>query len=106
MELDNTKHVDNRVDLAYNEFMTRLFGSVPTVPQDEQVDRDKYTEEMVAVQERYGLHQGDPDFLEWMLTLVGRSPVLTSEGKIVYDTGTDAAGEAMGETSPSQTERH
>lgn len=106
VEIEDRKKIDNRINTAYNEFMMRLFGRVPKVSQDEQVDRDKYTQEMLFIQNKYGLEQGDPDFLEWMLTLVGRSPALTSEGKIVYDTGRPAGIiPAMGEAPFGEAER-
>lgn len=107
MEIIDRKHMDNRLDAAYNEFMEELFGTVPTQPAQEFVDREKYREVMIKVQKRYGLEQGDPDFLEWVLTLVGRSPQLVDAGE-----GDDAdarsteepAEHAMGEAPPSQAE--
>jgi hypothetical protein len=109
MHIENRKVLDDRVTKAYNEFMVRLFGTIPSHPNELFVDKEVYTKEMHTVQERYGLTQGTPDFLEWVLTLVGRSPVLTSEGEIVYDTGAKghpAASEepAVGEAPSSQTE--
>jgi hypothetical protein len=90
-------NVDDRIGRAYSELMTKLFGSVPINPHVCSVERDVYETAMKEVQEQYGLTQGDPDFLEWVLTAVGRSPVLTDKGEIVYGierTTTDAVGEA------------
>jgi hypothetical protein len=73
----------DRITEAFNDFMQRLFGEVPADPRRLSVDRTRYTETMLEVQKEYGLQQGDPDFLEWVLTLVGRSPVIT-EGREDY----------------------
>lgn len=80
----------DRLTEAHNEMMMELFGEVPKEPGTLQVDRDKYKESLHRVQNKYGLRQGDPDFLEWVLTALGRSPMLTSEGEIVYGERDDA----------------
>lgn len=103
VNLENRKRLDGRITKAYNEFMTRLFGEVPQDPGTLTVEKEHYTTEMMRVQKRYGLEHGDPDFLEWMLTLVGRSPMLTVKGEIVYDGHHEAAGTAMGEAISSET---
>jgi hypothetical protein len=89
-------NVDDRIGRAYIELMTKLFGSVPANPHERSVERDTYDTAMKDVQEQYGLEQGDPDFLEWVLTVVGRSPVLTQRGEIVYGTG-DETNTTVGE---------
>lgn len=72
----------DRLTKAYNDLMTRLFGEVPDEPRLQSVDREVYAAAMRDVQDEYGLELGDPDFLEWLLILVGRSPALTtSEGE-------------------------
>lgn len=92
---------------AYNDFMTRLFGHVPKEPGKLEVPRERYTEIMHEVQKEYGLTQGHPDFLEFMLTMVGRSPkIIEGAGEDGTDaTNTDTSTKAVGETSHGATER-
>ncbi|RAV17801.1 hypothetical protein [Paenibacillus contaminans] len=63
-----------RISLAYREFLVLLFGSVARQPSDLWVSRDAYVEAMHAIEEKYRLEAGDEQFLEWRLTLLGRSP--------------------------------
>jgi len=65
-----------RINLAYKEFLVLLFGSVPRQPSDLWVSREAYVEAMNVIEEKYRLEIGDVDFLEWRLTLLGRSPML------------------------------
>lgn len=65
---------EDRVTIAYNTFMTRLFGEVPTDVSARTVERSVYDKHMKDVQTEFGIEQGDPDFMYWVLTLVGRSP--------------------------------
>jgi hypothetical protein len=62
------------VTQAYNDFMTRMFGVVPTNPEEYEISEADYITHMKAIQEIYGLYQGHKDFLEFMLTILGRSP--------------------------------
>jgi hypothetical protein len=75
--------MDDLVTKAYNDFMTRLFGEVPKEPREHEVTREQYTQTMQDVQKFYGITQGHPGFLEFMLTMVGRSP------KIIEGAGND-----------------
>lgn len=70
--LDNS--TGDRISLAYREFLVLLFGYVPQLPSDLWVSRDSYVQAMNAIEEKYKLEVGDVDFLEWRLTLLGRSP--------------------------------
>jgi hypothetical protein len=99
---------EDRIKKAHDELMLKLYGTTIEDPRMGSVYRDDYTKAMLEVQEKYGLEQGDPDFLEWMLTLVGRSPMLIdrpSEGGNADATSfTSPAREAVGEAPPSETE--
>jgi hypothetical protein len=64
----------SRVTVAFEVFMMELFGEIPSQLELCEIDRETYTKEMKKVQERFDLVPGDPDFLEWVLTLTGRSP--------------------------------
>ena len=98
--------MDGTVDRAYNEFMTRLFGYVPENPRTLTVDRETYTKVMQEIQEKYGLEQGHPDFLEWTLTLVGRSPRLTKEkGAGTNDSTSTEDIKTVGEASLGEADR-
>lgn len=43
------------------------------------VKRLDYTKAMEKVQKKYGLRQGHPQFLEWVFTCVGRSPMIIED---------------------------
>lgn len=77
--------MEDVVTKAYNDFMTRAFGMEVDLihPGDYSIHEDEYKEHMAAIQEIYGLSQGHPQYLEFMLTMVGRSP------KIIKGAGTD-----------------
>lgn len=72
-----TPYESDIVTEAFNDFMMELFGELPKDVSEKTIDRDRYTEAMKAIQEKYGLTQGHPQYLEFMLTLVGRSPQFT-----------------------------
>ncbi|MDQ0086736.1 hypothetical protein J2T12_000130 [Paenibacillus anaericanus] len=65
-----------RISLAYREFLVLLFGAVPQQPSDLWVSREAYIEAMNTIEDKYGLDIGDSNFLEWRLTLLGRSPMI------------------------------
>ena len=65
----------NTVQL-HEELIYRLFGSNP---ESLQVSRSRYTEELKKIQDENGLKQGHPDFLEWVFTCVGRSPIIIDD---------------------------
>ncbi|WP_091164022.1 hypothetical protein [Paenibacillus sp. 1_12] len=71
----------DRISLAYREFLVLLFGSVPRQPSDLWVSRDAYVKAMKAIEEKYGLEIDDENFLEWRLTLLGRSPMIKGDEK-------------------------
>lgn len=91
---------EDRVTRAYNAFMMRLFGHVPLTPGIHSTDRETYTKTMQEIQEEYGLKQGEPDFLEWILTMLGRSPQIYENEGAGKD-GTEGT-ETVGEATPSQ----
>jgi len=68
-----------RISLAYKEFLVLLFGLVPRQPSDLWVSREAYINAMNVIEEKYRLEVGDVDFLEWRLTLLGRSPMLIDD---------------------------
>jgi hypothetical protein len=74
------EHVD--INKAHDELIEKLFcvpantiGSVVGL----KISRSFYTKCMEAVQDKYGLKQGHPQFLEWVLTCVGRSPIIIED---------------------------
>lgn len=68
-----------RLSLAYKEFLELLFGTVPRQPSDYWVSREAYVQAMKVIEEKYNLEAGDEDFLEWRLTILGRSPRLIDD---------------------------
>lgn len=86
--------VEDLTTRAYNDFITRLIGHVPSNPQDWEVPREYYTRTMAAVQQEYGLTQGHPEFLHFMLTMVGRSPkIIEGAGNNATEDNSRGAGE-------------
>lgn len=71
------------INQAHEELMIELFGSVPEENALNIVTRSEYTRAMQKIQDKYGLKQGHPDFLGWVFTCVGHSPL------IVENTGED-----------------
>jgi len=73
-----------QVDLnaAHEELLSELFEE----RRAGKVTRSSYTKAMHKVQDKYGLKQGHPQFLEWVFTCVGHSPI------IVEDEGAEANG--------------
>jgi hypothetical protein len=69
------------INVVYEEFLRELFGSVPEDVSSQEVKRSEYTKAMKAVQERHGLKQGHPDFVGWVFTLVGRSPMIIEDNE-------------------------
>jgi hypothetical protein len=66
----------DRISVAYREFLELLFGAVPRQPSDLWVSRDSYVQAMKVIEDKYKLETGEENFLEWRLTLFGRSPML------------------------------
>lgn len=66
---------------AHEELMYRLFGSDITEvdPTTLSVSRKKYDKKLKEVQKEYGLKQGHPQFMEWVFTCVGRSPIIVED---------------------------
>lgn len=86
------EHVD--ISKAHGELMEELFGSGVKIDRihDEMtitvedggyilpyVTRSKYTEAMHKIQDKHGLKQGHPQFLEWVFTCVGHSPIIVED---------------------------
>lgn len=70
---------NERIQKAYDEFMIELFGEVPKDVSLMTVSRSGYTKAMQDVQTKYSIKQGDPDFIEWLFTLIGRSPMIIED---------------------------
>lgn len=62
------------VTTAYNELIKDLFGDSTVDVSTRMVTRKDYKTSMLKIQEKHGLEEGHPKFLEWTLTLAGRSP--------------------------------
>lgn len=73
--------MSDTINKAFEEFMIELFGSVPEDIASQKVNRSEYMEKMKKVQEKYGLKQGHPDFVGWLFTLIGRSPIIIEDDK-------------------------
>lgn len=77
---------------VHDELLHEIFGKiegdidVSTVC----VRRGVYTKAMKKVQDKYGLRQGHPDFLEWVFTCVGRSPIIIEDKEGAEDNGTES----------------
>ena len=75
-----------QVDISgvYEEFMVELFNLPKTdweanFPANREVTRSRYTKIMKQIQKDYGLKQGHPQFIEWIFTCVGRSPIIIED---------------------------
>lgn len=83
MELRPAKDFDGRVSKAFKELNDRLIGRTVTHIVNgehlEGVKRSDYKEVLTAVEGKYKIEQGDPDYLEWFLTLIGRSPKIIED---------------------------
>lgn len=73
------EHVD--ITQAHNELMEELFG----ISRDKRFDpykpikRSVYTKAMKKVQDKHGLKQGHPDFMGWIFTCIGNSPIIIED---------------------------
>lgn len=77
-----------QVDIGgvYEEFMVELFDLPKSeweanFPANREVARSRYTEVMKKVQDEHGLKQGHPQFMEWIFTCVGRSPIIVDDNE-------------------------
>lgn len=76
--------VESMVTRAYNEFMTKLFGSVPDNPREIAVERSRYESTLQAIVAKYGFEEGYPVSLEWAFVLMGRGPrIIEKDGTLV-----------------------
>jgi hypothetical protein len=90
------------INQAHEELLTELFGTTDITTFDiieskmkvKSVHRSAYTKAMEKVQKKYGLRQGHPDFLAWVFTCVGRSPMIIEDGE-------DRRVEGAGENEPN-----
>lgn len=63
-----------RVVRAHDELLRRLFGFVPEKPGDYVVRREDYARVMESVEQDFGLEEGDPDLVLFVLEQLSRSP--------------------------------
>lgn len=63
-----------RVAIAQEELLRRLFGFVPDQPENYVVTREDYTKAMKSVQKDFDLVEGDPDLVLFILEQLSRSP--------------------------------
>lgn len=68
-----------KITEAYDALMLELFDKVPEKPYDCIVDRSTYRKALRKIEARYSLAEGDPEYLEWVLLLIGRSPRFKKE---------------------------
>lgn len=68
-----------RLALAYSALMDRLFTELPEDVKVKHVTRSHYTKALRDTEEQFGIGQGDADYLEWVLTLIGRSPIIVED---------------------------
>lgn len=68
-----------RVVRAHDELLRRLLGFVPERPGDYIVTRRDYAKAMQSVQKEFGLVEGDPDFILFVLEQLSRSPRFVNE---------------------------
>ena len=88
--------MEKKVDVkqAHGELLVELFGR-PTIDdpkvdlQQLEVEHTKYVDAMHKVQDKYGLKQGHPDFLEWIFTCVGPSPIIVADTAVTEVRGAD-----------------
>ena len=68
-----------RLASAYGDLMHALFGEIPIDIRLRNVSREHYTKALRQVEVEYDIKQGDEDYLEWVLTLLGRSPIINED---------------------------
>jgi hypothetical protein len=68
-----------RVYEAHNALLTKLFGSVPDQPYKHEVTRKVYKQAMEEVKKEFGLEEGDPDLVLFVLEQLSRSPRFSDE---------------------------
>jgi len=68
-----------RLEEAYRLFKQKLFGDEYAIEQDQVVSRASYKVALRQVQETFALKEGDPDFGEWTMLLIMKSPQFTEE---------------------------
>lgn len=70
-----------RLEKIHTEFMDNLSGSLLANDAGEakSVLRSVYVRELDKIQEKYGLREGHPDFMLWILLLLGRSPCIIDD---------------------------
>jgi hypothetical protein len=52
---------------AHNALLTKLFGFVPCNPNEYVVSRRAYSRAMKAIEQEFGLVEGDPDLVLFVL---------------------------------------
>lgn len=68
-----------RLEDAYRLFKQKLFEDENAVEQDQAVSRASYKIVLRQVQEAYSIKEGDPDFGEWTMLLIMKSPQFIEE---------------------------
>ena len=72
-----------RVRKIHDEFLYELFGD--KIPEDLSrivVSREAYTKARDTIEKKYGLRQGHPDYLLWVLQQLSRSPYIEKEEEV------------------------
>lgn len=81
-----------RVKSAQDELLKKLFGSVPDNPGEHVVTREAYTKAMKDVQAEFGLVEGDPDLVLFVLEQLSRSPRFENDNEGAEDNGRAETG--------------
>jgi hypothetical protein len=69
----------SKIPAAFHDLMLLLFGEIPKDLCNRYVSRNHYMNAQKTVEKKYNLVAGSPEYLEWILTLVGRSPHFPDE---------------------------
>ena len=72
IEIQPQKKYWSRIKEAYQELKQEVFGFHDE--SDIVVYKETYTTALRRVEQKYSIDQGDPDFGEWTMTLIMRSP--------------------------------
>lgn len=73
-DIDNFNNDRRYVYDAHNKLLRILFGFVPENPSDYLVERKVYAKAMKEVQKEFGLEEGDPRLVLFVLEQLSRSP--------------------------------
>lgn len=70
-----------RLTAAYKAFVIALYGTSEVDAREQVVTKSKYSKLLKDIENTYAIEENDPDYGEWTLTLIMRSPKFYEEVK-------------------------